>query len=88
MHAFSFSELRSRDVTKVRMTFTRAGTRRELTVTSTYLPNYLDELLLSKGIKKSLTTTVRIKCNSMLEVILAHTTMYGGARTLIYEENA
>jgi hypothetical protein len=42
-HAFPLSELCCRDVTTVRVTYIRGGSKRELIVTSAYLPYDSDE---------------------------------------------
>jgi hypothetical protein len=84
VHVFPLSQLCSRDEMMVRATYIRGGSKRELTVTSAYLPYDSDETLPSKG----LTTAVGIKCSSPLDGMPMHTTLYGGAWTSIHEESA
>jgi hypothetical protein len=50
--AFLLSELCSRDVTMVRMTYTSGGSTRELTVTSVYLAFDSDKPPMSKGLRE------------------------------------
>jgi hypothetical protein len=52
VHAFPLSELCSRDVTMVRVTYIRGGSKRELIVTSAYLPYNSDEPPPSKGLRE------------------------------------
>jgi hypothetical protein len=52
VHAFPQSELCPREVTMVRMTYTRGGSKKELIVTSAYLPYDSDEPPPSKGLKE------------------------------------
>jgi hypothetical protein len=53
VHAFPLSELCSRDVTRVKVTYFRGGSVRELIVTSVYLPYDSDEPPLSKGLREA-----------------------------------
>ena len=87
VHAFPLVKLCSRDVTTVKMTYTRGSTR-ELSVTSAYLPYDSDETLPSEGLRTSLTFVVGINCSSSLDVMPMHTTIFGGAWTSVHEENA
>jgi hypothetical protein len=52
VHAFSLSELCSLDVTSVRVTYIRGVSKRELTVTSAYLPYDSEEPPPSKGLRE------------------------------------
>jgi hypothetical protein len=49
VHAFPLSELCSRDVTMVRVTYRRGGSKRELIVTSAYLPYDSDKPPRQRG---------------------------------------
>jgi hypothetical protein len=76
----------SRDVTR-RMTDTRGGSKKEITLTLAYLPYDSDEPALSKGLRE-VVVYCRINCNSSLDVIPMYTTFYEGAQTPIQKENA
>jgi hypothetical protein len=52
VHAFPLSDLCSRDVMVVRVTYIRGGSKRELIVTSAYLPYDSDEPPPSKGLRE------------------------------------
>ena len=58
VHAFLLSELCSRDVTTVRVTYIRGGSKRELIVTSAYLSYDSDKPHLSQGLRE-----VIVYCN-------------------------
>ena len=75
-HAFPLSGLYSRDVGKVRMTYTRGRNKRELTVISAYLPYDSDKPPLSYRLSE--VTAVGTKCSWLLNVMPVHTTLYGG----------
>jgi len=80
-------ELCSRDVTMVRMIYTRGGSKRKLTVTWEYLLYDSDEPLPSEGLRKLLSTAIGIKCSSQLDMMPMHTTLSGEAQPSIHEEN-
>jgi hypothetical protein len=86
VHAFPLSELCSRDVKTVRMTYTRGGSKRERTVTSAYLPYDSDEPPPSKGLR-----VVDYCSRNKLQLIgcdaSAHHIIWG-TRTSIHKENA
>jgi len=52
VHAFPLWDLCSGDVTTVKMTYTRGGSKRKLIVTLAYLPYDSDEPPLSKGLRE------------------------------------
>jgi hypothetical protein len=75
------------DVTTFRMTYTRGGSKKEITVTLAYLPYDSDEPPLSKGLREVI-EYCRINCSSSLDVMPTYTTLYEGARTSTHKENA
>ena len=87
IHVFVLLELCSRNVTTVRMTYTRGGSKKEITVTLAYFPYDSDELPLSKGLRE-VTDYCGINCSSSLDVMPTHTTLYEGSWTSIHKENA
>jgi hypothetical protein len=61
VHAFPLSELCSREVTMVRVTYTRGGSKRELIVTSAYLPYDSGEPPPSRGLREVIDYCIRNK---------------------------
>ena len=85
VQAFPLLELCSRDVTTVKMTYTRGSIQNLLLPWHTY---HLEETPPSEGLRKLLTFVVGINCSSSLNVMKMHTTIFGVAWTSIHEENA
>jgi hypothetical protein len=71
----------------VMMTYTRGGNRREITVTSAYLPYDSDEPPPLKRFRKVIDYCSTNKCSSSLDVMPVHTTLYGEVWTGTHEEN-
>jgi hypothetical protein len=64
IHAFPVLEFCSRDVTMVRMNYTRGGGKKKLIVTWAYILYDSDETLLSEELRKLLSAAIGIKCSS------------------------
>ena len=87
IYVFLLLEMCSRDGMTFRMTYTRGGCKKEITVTLAYLPYDSDERPLSKGLRE-VVEYCRINCSLSLDVMQTCTTLYEGAWTSIHKENA